>query len=103
MQGSVALPDQSCDLTITEKIELSCGGISHPWREGTFLASTCEGGVWWLQPEAGDWSPPDRLLGRKPSQPKSAPPRAALSLSRPPLSNSTHLLLPCHTPPASNL
>ncbi len=89
MQGSVALPDQSCDLTITEKIELSCGGISHPWREGTFLASTCEGGVWWLQAEAGDWSAPDRLLVRKPSLPKSAPPGAELELSGPSLSIST--------------
>jgi hypothetical protein len=87
--GSIVLPDQSCDLTIGEKMELNCRGASRPWRDGMFLASPCDRGVWWLRGEPGDWSVPDRLLLRNPSLPKSAPSAAELDLPGPSLSIST--------------
>jgi hypothetical protein len=88
-QDSIALPSQSCDVAIAEKIELNCQGVSHPWREGMFLASPCDRSVWWLRSESGDWSVPDRLLLSNPSLPKSAPSGAELDLPGPSLSIST--------------
>ena len=85
---SIVLPGQSCNLAITEKIALNCGGASYPWRDGMFLDSPCDRGVWWLRAESGDWSVPDRLLLRNPSLPKSAPSAAELDLPGPSLSVS---------------
>jgi len=87
-QDSIVLPGQSCDLAIGEKIDLNCRGVSHPWREGMFLASPCDRSVWWFRAESGDWSVPDRLLLRNPSLPKSAPSGAELDLPGPSLSIS---------------
>jgi hypothetical protein len=88
-QDSIVLPGQTCDLAVTEKIELNCRGASHSWREGMFLASPCDRSVWWLRAEPGDWSVADRLLLRNPSLPKSAPSGAELELPGPSLSIST--------------
>jgi hypothetical protein len=85
---SIVLPAQSCDVAIGEKIELNCRAASHPWRDGMFLASPCDRGVWWLRAEPGDWSMPDRLLLRNLSLPKSALSAAELDLPGPSLSIS---------------
>lgn len=86
---SVLLPDQICDLAVTEKMDLNCRKAPHPWREGMLLASPCDRNVWWLRPEQEDWSASDRLLLRNPSLPKSAPSAAELELPGPSLSLSS--------------
>jgi hypothetical protein len=88
-QNSIVLPRQTCDLALADKLELNCRSASHPWRDGIFLASPCDRGAWWLGAESGDWSSPDRLLLRNPSQPKSAPSVAELDLPGPSLSIAT--------------
>jgi hypothetical protein len=88
-QDRIILPGQTCDVTISEKIDLSCRGVSPSWREGMFLSSPCGRSLWWLRAEQSDWSKPDRLLLRNPSLPKTAPSGAELELPGPALSIST--------------
>jgi hypothetical protein len=88
-QDIIVLPGQTCDVTISEKIDLNCRAASPSWREGMFLSSPCGRSVWWLKAEQGDWSVPDRLLLRDNSLPKSAASVAELELPGPVLSVST--------------
>jgi hypothetical protein len=88
-KDSIVLPGQTCDVTISEKIDLNCRAGSPSWREGMFLSASCGRSVWWLKAEQGDWSLPDRLLLRNPSLPKSAPSIAELELPGPVLSISS--------------
>ena len=88
-QDIIVLPGQTCDVTISEKIDLNCRAASLPWREGMFLSSPCGRSVWWLKAEQGDWSTPDRILLRNPSLPKSAASMTELELPGPALSLST--------------
>jgi hypothetical protein len=85
-QDSLVLSEQTCDITIAEKIELNCRAASHSWRDGILLASPCDRGVWWLKAESGDWSVPDRLSLRNSSVPKSASSVVELDLPGPALS-----------------
>jgi hypothetical protein len=87
-QESLVLPEQTCDITISEKIELNCRAASHTWRDGILLASPCDRGIWWLKAESGDWSVPDRLSLWNSSVPKSASPVAELDLPGPAMSVS---------------
>jgi hypothetical protein len=88
-QDSIVLPGQTCDVTISEKIDLNCRAGSLSWREGMFLSSPCGRSVWWLKAEQGDWTVPDRLLLRNPSLPKTTASVAELELPGPALSIST--------------
>lgn len=88
-QNNVALPGKTCDLDITEKIELNCRPATQTWSEGMFIASPCNRGVSWLRAESGDWSVPDRLLLQNPSLPNTAPSMAELDLPGPMISISS--------------
>jgi hypothetical protein len=102
-QDSLVLPGQTCDITITEKIELNCRVASHTWRDGILLASPCDRGVWWLKAESGDWSVPDRLSLRNSSAPKSASSVAELDLPGPAMSVSNGQRTRSDTAVVSNL
>jgi hypothetical protein len=88
-QDRIILPEQTCDVTTSDKINLNCRAASASWREGMFLSSTCGRSVWWLKAGQGDWSMADRLLLRNPALPNSAPSEAELELPGPALSVSS--------------
>jgi hypothetical protein len=102
-QNSVALPGKTCDLDLTEKIELTCHPAAQTWREGMFIASPCNRGVGWLLAESGDWSVPDRLLLRNPSLPKTAASLAELDLPGPVISISSGQAMRSDTATVFNL
>jgi hypothetical protein len=102
-QHSVALPGQTCDLGITEKIELNCHPGTPTWREGLPLASPCDRGVSWLRAESGDWSVPDRLLLGNRSLPRAVPSIAELNLPGPVISISSGQAMQSDTASVFNL
>ena len=102
-QNTILLPGKTCDLEITEKIALNCRPGAQTWGEGTFIASPCNGSVWWLRGDSGDWSVPDRLLLRNPSLSKSAPSGAELELPGPLISISTTQAMRSDTAAVFNL
>ena len=102
-QARVVLPGKECDARLKDSIELNCRPAKDSWQDGMFLASSCDNAVWWLLADAGDYTVPDRLLLRKPSQGEPQPSVSELGVPGPVLSISSGQALRADTAVVFNL
>lgn len=102
-QARLILPGRECDAKLKDRIELNCREAKESWQDGMFLASSCDQAVWWLRADSGDWSVPDRLLLRKPSQAEGEPSFSELAVPGPVISISSGQAIRADTAVVFNL